>query len=387
MVKGDFAGQKEPLEKLRQAIVAVKPKSIDDLGTDLKARLLTLLLRVGRQDKKQEDEEKESARVKALESLARVWLALSDTRRAAAALQTAGKEDAAAALLDQSGDWRAQVALHRATGDVAKAAAVLEAEGELGEAAEAFAEAGDAEGRLRVLAKLGEDEKIVEALDALPKEAAEEAAVRHGILDAWAKVLTERQDWPALARLYQGHGQHDIAARAWEEAQDFRKAMKAYRQVGDAEGHDRCLERLIETHLKKNDFLGAGNLLAGAGKLDRAAEVTADKHPEEAHRWFLEGGYKDKALELARREARKAEGHEDYVTRATWLERAGDLISAATFWQGMNNLERAQRLYEEARAWEPAARCAESRGRLDEAVELFYRANLPEEAERAKLLA
>lgn len=386
-MKGDFPAQKEPLEKLRAAITALKPSSMDDLGTDLKARLLTLLLRVGRQTKKQEDEEKESARQKALEGLARVWMALSDNRRAASALQAAGREEAAAALLDESGDWRAKVALFRATGELGEAAKTLEAEGELAEAAEAFEEAGDPEGRLRVLVKLKDAEKIVEALDALPKDSAEDAAVRHGILDEWARVLTDRQDWPALARLYQGHGQHDIAARAWEEAEEYRKAMKAYRQAGDAEGHDRCLERIVERHLEKNDVLGAAKVLASAGKLDRAAEVTAEKHPEKAHRWFVEGGYKDKALELARREARKAEGHEDFVARATWLERAGDFISAATLWEGMNDLAKAQKLYEEARAWEPAARCAEARGKLDEAVELYYRANLPDEAERAKLLA
>ncbi len=387
MVKGDFEAQKEPLEKLRAALVALKPGSIEDLGEDLKGRLLTLLLRVGRQGKVQEDEAKETARRKALEGLARVWLALSDNRRASKALQTAGLEEAAAALLDESGDWRAKVALHRATGEIALAARTLEEEGELAEAAEAFLEAQDGEGRLRVLVKLRDEKGIVQALDALPKDSAEEAAVRHGILDEWAKVLTERKDWPALARLYQGHGQHDIAARAWEEAGDFRKAMKAYRQVGDAEGHDRCLQRLVEHHKGKNDMLGAAKILASAGKLDLAADTAAEKHPEQAHRYFVEGGYKDKALELARREARKAEGHEDFKARATWLERAGDFISAATLWEGMNDLEKAQRLYEEARAWEPAARCAEGRGRLDEAVELYYRANLPEEAERAKLLA
>jgi tetratricopeptide (TPR) repeat protein len=387
MVKGEFAAQHEPLDRMRQALVAARPKSIDELGDDLKGRLLTLLLRVGRQDKVQEDEEKEAARKKALEGLARVWLALGDARRAANALQVAGQEAAAAALLDKSGDWRSKVALHRATGEHAEAARVLEAEGEHAEAAEAYAEAGDSEGHLRMLVKLGDESKVVEAIAALPKEKAEEAALRHGVLDAWAKVLTERQDWPALARLYQGYGQHDIAARAWEEAGDFRRAMKAYRQAGDAEGHDRCLARLVDHHKEKNDYLGAAKILAGAGKLDAAADFAAEKHPEQAHRWFVEGGYFDRALELARREARKAEGHEDYKLRATWLERAGDFVSAATLWEGMNELESAKRCYEAAKAWEPAARCAESLGKLDEAVELFYRAGRSDEAERVKLLA
>ncbi len=386
MVKGDFAGQMGPLDKLREAVCAVRPKSMDDFGTDLKGRLLTLLLRVGRQSKKQEDEEKEAARIKVLEGLARVWLALGDNRRAAGALQTAGKDEAAAALLDESGEWRAKVALHRATGEPGKAARILEEKGELADAVEAYAEAGDGEGRLRVLVKLGDEAKVIEALDAMPKEKAEDAAIRHGVLDAWAKVLTERQDWDGVARLYQKHGRQDIAARAWEEAGDFRKAMKAYRVAGDAEGHDRCLDAIVEQHTRKNDLLGAAKILAGAGLLDRAAEVAAEKHPEEAHEWFIEGGYKDKALDLARREARKAEGHQDYRLRAVWLERAKDFVSAATLWEGLDDLEKAQKLYEEARAWEPAARCAESRKRFDEAVELYYRANLPEKAERAKLL-
>ncbi len=387
LVKGDFAGQLAPLDQMRRLFEDTGLKSLDEMGTDLKARTLTLLLRVGRQVKAKDDPEQEAARLKVHEALARVWLAAHDERRAAAALASAGKEKAAAALLKDSGDWEARVELYRATGETAKAAQTLEGHGDLAAAAELYEEAKDHTNRVRVLHQLGDEAGVVATLHLMPPEEAEQLAGRYGALDAWAKVLTEKQDWPSLARLYEAHDQPAIAARAWEEAGDHAKAMRAYARAGDAEGHARTVDKVVEQRLEKHDVLGAAKSLASVGKLERAAELASEKHPEQAHRWFVEGGYLDRALQLARHEARKAEGHDDFRLRATWLERAGDFVSAATLLEGLGQVDRAQALYEQAKAWEPAARCAEAQSKMDEAVELYYRAGLSEEAERVKLLA
>lgn len=386
MVKGDFAGQLAPLEAMRKLFDETGLESLDEMGPDLKARTLTLLLRVGRQTKVKDDPEQEAARLKVHEALARVWIAAHDERRAAAALATAGKEKAAAALLKDSGEWEARVELYRATGELDKAAQVLESHGDLQQAAELYDEAKDYANKVRVLHQLGDEAGVVQALHQMPPEEAEQLAGRYGALDAWAKVLTDKQDWPALARLYEAHDQPAIAARAWEEAGEPAKAMRAYARAGDPEGHARTVDKVVEARMEKHDVLGAAKALASVGRLDRAAELASEKHPEQAHRWFVEGGYLDRALELARHEARKAEGHDDFRLRATWLERAGDLVSAATLLEGLGELDRAQSLYERAKAWEPAARCAEARSKMDEAVELYYRAGLSEDAERVKLL-
>lgn len=387
LVQNDFAGQHAPLEALRAFMEETGLDSFERLPTDLKNRFLTLLLRVKRQTKVQDDEEKEQARLGIHERMARIWLTLHDEKRASDAFAAAGKEKAAAALLKESGDWEGRVELYRSTGEHDKAAQILESHGDLEGAVEAFSEAGDLVNEIRVLAQLGREDQVIAALGEMKPEDAEKLAGRYGVLDAWAKVLTDRQDWPSLARLYEAHGQVGIAGRAWEEAGQLKQALAAYRQVGDAEGHDRVLEKLVAQRMEKNDVLGAAQLLASSGKLERAADLAGEKHPEKAHRWYVEGGYLDKALELARREARRAEGHDDFEQRALWLERAGDNVSAATLLEGLGKIGRAQALYERAKAWSEAARCAEAQGKLDEAVELYYRANLPDEAERVKMLA
>ena len=291
MVKGDFAGQLPPLDQMRQLFEDTGLKSLDEMGADLKARTLTLLLRVGRQHKAKDDPEQEAARLKVHEALARVWLAAHDERRVAAALASAGKEKAAAALLKDSGDWEARVELYRATGDIAKAAQTLEGHGDLAAAAELYEEAKDYTNKVRVLHQLGDEAGVVATLHLMPPEEAETLAGRYGALDAWAKVFTENKDWPALARLYEAHDQPAIAARAWEEAGEHARAMRAYAKAGDAEGHARTVDKVVEERLEKHDVLGAAKSLASVGKLERAAELASEKHPEQAHRWFVEGGY------------------------------------------------------------------------------------------------
>ena len=385
MVQGDFAAQHTPLEALAKALRGLELKGLDDLGDELKGKVLTLLLRVGRQTKVQEDEEKEAARRGVMERLARVWLAVKDERRAGNALAAAGKEQAAAVLLKKSGDDESRIELFRTTGEFDRAAQILEKLGRHEEAAAAWREAGSLSNVVRVLHAAGDEPGIIETLKSLPGPEAEKLAVRYDVLDAWAKVLTERGDWKTLAKLYERHQKLDVAARAWEEAGEHAKAMKLFAKIGDAEGHKRNLEKVVEARLAKNDVLGAAKALANAGDPEAAADLAAEKHPDHAHRWYTEAGFPQKALELARREARKAEGHNDYELRAKWLERAGDLVSAATILEGLGKLERARRIYEEARAWEAAAKLAEELGDMEGAAELYYRAGLNDEAERVKL--
>ncbi|MDF1563194.1 MAG: hypothetical protein P1V51_09130 [Deltaproteobacteria bacterium] len=385
MVKGDFKGQHKPLQELERLLGEMQLKSLADLGDELRGKALTLLLRVGRQHKEQDDAEKEADRKGVHARLARVWMALDDQKRAAACLAAAGKEKAAAAVLKESGDWEGRVELYEAVGQWGKAAQTLEGHGMLAEAAEAFGKAKDLKNQLRVLAALGDQEAMVGILGQLPKEEARQLAIRYQTLDAWAQVLTERKDWPELAELYLANGRPDIAARAFEEAGNFREAYRTYAEAGIADGMERCLAKVIEERVEKHDFLGAAQAYASAGKLDKAAAICADKHPEKAHRWFVEGGYIDRALELARHEARRAEGHDDYDLRATWLGRAGDHIASATLWEAMGKTRKALTHYEQAKAWEGAARCAEFLGKEEEAVEHYYRANLPDQAERVKL--
>lgn len=386
MVKGEFVAQQEPLDRLRDAIAQSSVKKLDDFGQELKGKVLTVLLRVGRQTKAQEDEEKEKARKEVHARLARVWLSLGDERRAVIALAAAGLEKAGEQLLGKKGDWEAQVQLYELTGDHRKAGQLLESNGRHADAAQAYAKSGDETARVRALAKSGDEDALVRVLSTMPPKQASRMAVEYGALDAWAKVLTERRDWSSLGRLYQDHGQPEIAARAFEEAGELGHAFKEYLKAGNEEGFERTLTAVVEKRIAKNDVMGAAQAYLTAGKLDKAAEIASEKHAEQAHRWFVEGGYVDRALDLARREARKAEGHTDYESRAAWLAKAGDRISAATLWEGLGKLDRALALYEAARAWEPAARCAEELGRTNEAVELYYRANLKEDAERLKLL-
>jgi len=385
MVQSDFEGQHAPLARLGKLVEEMRMSGIDDLGPELKPKALTLLLRVGRQTKHQEDEEKERARCGVMERLARVWIGLQDEKRAAAALASGGKEKAAAALLKESGDWESRVQLYEALGDHQKAAQTLEGHGMKAEAAAAFGLAKDVRNQLRLLAELSDQPQIIGLLGQLPKAEAGKLAIRYEVLDAWAQLLTEQEDWLALAELYAAHGQLQIAAQAYEKAEHFQEAYEAYAKAGEAAGMDRCLERVVEAKVEANDTLGAAQALVKVGRLEKAAELSAEKHPERAHRWYLQGGYTDKALELARHEARKAEGHSDFQARANWLGLAGDHLSAATLWEGLGKTKKALDHYEKAKAWEPAARVAEGLGKADEAVDFYYRAGLRDEAERVKL--
>ncbi len=246
MVKGDFVGQHKPLDHLQGVFEDLQLKALADLGNEMRGKALTLLLRVGRQTKEQEDEEKERARKGVFARLARVWMALGDQKRAAAALTAAGKEKAAAAILKDSGDWEGRVELYEAVGQWGKAAQTLEGHDKLAEAAEAYAQAKDPRNQLRVLAKLGDQEAMVAILGELPKGEARELVIRYKTLDPWAQVLTERKDWPELAQLYLAYGQPAVAARAFEEAGEFKDAYQTYAEAGEAEGMERCLDKVIE---------------------------------------------------------------------------------------------------------------------------------------------
>lgn len=387
LLAGDYQAQLAPLEKLAtQARKGGKARSLDELSQDTRGKLLTALLRVMRQTRPvEDDEEKEKTRKQVFATLAAVWAALSDERRAGMAKEEAGDVEVAPHLMAWTGEWDKVAALAEFEGRFADAAKLFAEHDRPEDAARLYRKAGDALRAVEIYAKLGKRDEVLEAAKELPPAQQEKALLEAGLGDVLMDMLVQSDRWEDVGRLYERAEQWADAARAFEKAGRTHKAIRAFDQAGLAEEADRLIEAEANEKLEANDKQGAARLYGRFGRYEKAAELAVI--PMERYRWLRAGGKVEEAQALAREELGKVqEASKGPLEQAPWLARAGDTANALRIYDEHRRPEDAAALFEELEEWEVAARCLEIAGKTRRAADLFERAGNTAEAERLRAL-
>lgn len=387
LLAGDYQAQLAPLEKLAgQARKGGKARTMDELPHESRGKLLTALLRVMRQTRPVEDDaEKEKARKQVFATLAAVWAALSDERRAEMAKAEAGDAEIAPWLLAWTGEWDKVAALAEHEGRFRDAARAYEEHDRLDEAARLYRKGGDVMRAIEIYAKQGKRDEIVEAAKELKPEQQEQALLGAGLGDVLMDLLVQQDRWEDVGRLYERAEQYADAARAYEKAGRTHKAIRAWDQAGEKAEAERLIEAEAKEKLDAGDRQGAARLWARFGRPEKAAELAVI--PVERYRWLREAGKIEEAQALAREELGKVqEASRGPLEQAPWLARAGDTANALRIYDEHRRPEDAGALFEELQEWEIAARCWELAGKTRRAAEMFERAGNTAEAERLRAL-
>jgi tetratricopeptide (TPR) repeat protein len=372
----EHAAQRLILDRIASDLKAMRPKSIDALEIGFRGRLLTALLRVGRQTKELPEPEKETARKQVHAALAAIWKALNDARRAALALAAAGQEKIAEEALKESGDWQEAGKLFEQEGKHAEAARLYEQKRAFADAARAYAAAGDGRSRIRALLRAGpEQEAAVRAAAAeIGPDLAVGALLKGRREDLALELLVAAGKHRDAAQIHERAKRWADAARAWEQAGDKPKAIELFRRAGSGTDALRLAEPEAAAHREKGDLVGAAQMLAQAGAYARGAELVAEARPDMAYKLLQQGGLDADALAFAQKHARRSAALKHFGDEAHWLEKAGELPSAAEAWIRAGRLSSALKLFEQLGFWDRAASCAEEIGQLDKARDFFNRA-------------
>lgn len=385
LLAGDYEAQLEPLETLVLAArKGGKTQSLDRLPEASRGKLFTALLRVMRQ-RPVEDEEKEAQRRKVFATLAEVWRALGDERRAELATEEAQGAEPAPFLLAHTGEWDKVAALHEREGRHEEAARLYEENGEKAKAASAYQKAGKIDKAFAILAELGERDAILAAAEELPPAKREEALIAAGMGDVLMEMLVKEERWEDVGRLYERADQPLDAARAWERAGKTHKAIRLFDKGGEAAEAERLIEAEIELALAEGGEDAAAQIWARFDRPAKAAAMTSD--PLKKSRWLRQAGDVEGAQAVAKEvlEAAQAEGKEP-LELAPWLARAGDTAAALRIWDEHRQPEEAAKVLEELAEFELAARCLEVAGQHKKAADLFAKAGNEEAAERLRAL-
>lgn len=387
VLAGDYAAQLEPLEKL--AIVARKggkARRLDELPDDARGKLFTALLRVMRQTKPVEgDEEKEAKRKQVFATLAAVWAALSDDRRAEMAQEQAGDVQIAPHLLAWTGEWDKVAALAEFEKRFRDAAKLYEEHDRPADAARLYRQAGDLPKAIEILARLGERDRVIELAKELPPEQQEKVLLEAGLGDVLMDLLAQQERWEDVGRLYERAEQYADAAKAYEKAGRTHKAIRAFDLAGETAEAERILAAEVQQKLDAGDRAGAARLYARFNRPAQAAELATD--PVDRFRWLRQAGRIEEAQALAREQlGRLQEESRGPLEQAPWLARAGDTANALRIYDEHRRPEDAAVLFEELEEWELAARCHELAGKTRRAAELFEKAGNTAEAERLRAL-
>lgn len=387
LLAGDFQAQLAPLEKLAtQARKGGKARSLDELPHDARGKLLTALLRVMRQTKPVEgDEEKEKLRRQVFATLAAVWAALSDERRAEMAREQAGDVEVAPHLMAWTGEWDKVAALAEFEGRFRDAAKLYEEHDRPADAARLYRKAGEPMRAIEMYAKLGDRDAVIETAKELEPAQQEKALLDAGLGDVLMDLLVQADRWEDVGRLYERAEQWADAARAYEKAGRTHKAIRAWDRAGEEAEAERLIEAEVKEKLDAGDKQGAARLYARFGRYERAAELAVI--PLERYRYLRSAGKIEEAQAIAREELGKLqEASRGPLEQAPWLARAGDTANALRIYDEHRRPEDAAALFEELEEWEVAARCHEIAGKTRKAAELFERAGNLAEAERLRAL-
>ena len=393
---GDFAVQKGHFAKILSNVKQLRIKSLDEVEFDCRTRLFTALLRAGRQaaaavpaeetpEAKAAREVKELQRKELMNLLGEIWRAAGDEARAGKLLAESGNTVPALKLLAASGEWQQVAELHRRQGRHLEAAKVFSEHEDWANALVAFREVKDLKSWLHAAIKAGDSVEALKAAKALPPRTARELLLKANQGDLFMQMLVEKGDWGEVAQLYERAEQWADAAQAFEKAHRLSRAAEAYSKADDLISAARCLDREVKDRLAKNDAMGAGEVLRRAGQVERAVDVIGQKKPLLAFQWLQEAGLDEKALEFAKMRAKELEAKP--AEAAQWLERAGELPTAAIAFMDARAPAEAMRVWESLQDWERAGDAAAMAGQLDHAVDLFRRAGILHPEERAQELA
>ncbi|HEX4802101.1 MAG TPA: DEAD/DEAH box helicase [Myxococcaceae bacterium] len=422
---GDFAKQRPPLEEIFRQLKPLRLSSLEGLDFNTRGRVLTTLLRVGRQKKPPEpppvpstapvaesarpdeipptepvsseaapaarapspEEEKLAAYGEVMFLLGSVWRAVGDEGRAGPAFAASGRspeerEPPKPAAPPPSGDWREEAErlvstqrgrdaakLHEHHGSPAEAARLYEAGGDLKSALRSFLAAKDELSGRRLLRQL----KPEQFLPVIEKAGAYQLLMEHYV---------EAGQFEEVAKLYERARQFDQAAIAWEKADKLGPARKAYERAKQSAEADRVRQLEVAKLVERGDRLGAAVLLVGAGKREQAVQTLSALPATKAFRFLQKLRLGDEALVLARNEIARAEAENRPAGRARWLERLGEASAAAEAWVRADRRDRALLIYEKAGEWQRAAPLAEALGQKDKAIELYRRVGDKTSADR-----
>lgn len=445
--KNDLGAQKAPLEAVLKALRPLKLKSIDQLDMGTKGRLITTLLRVGRQQKPQvaaapaapapepqaepapilaespaeapteeaptevvpaelaaqptsepqpeeppapsPRDEKTAAYQEVLFLVGSIWRAAGDERRAALAFAASGRsadQVEAVKTLERTGDWTEQAAVLESGGQTREAARIHEKNRSFAEAARLFEAGADRRAALRCALSGKDTGTARRILGELKPEESRPVLEKAGAWELLMERYVEAKDYEGVAKLYERARQFDQAALAWERAGKLANAKRAYERAGDAAGAARLRLREASRLVERGDRLGAAVLLVSAGERRRAAEVLAELPPVRAFHFMQKAKLDQEALELARKQIARAEEEKKPADKARWLELVGELAQAADAWLAAERKDKALAVLEEVGNWQRAAEVAEALGQYRKAVELFHRAGDKANAERVAAL-
>jgi len=387
ILAGDFEAQLAPLEKLATAArKGGKTHGLDDLSQDARGKLFTALLRVMRQrapeGEGEEVEQKAAQRRQVFATLAEVWRAMGDDRRADDAREIAGDAQVAPHLLAWTGEWDKVAALHEKEGKFREAAKLFEEHDQPKEAARLYRLAGDAPKVVELLGKLGDREALVEAAKQLPPKQQEEALLAAGMGDVLMEILVQSERWEDVGGLYERAEQWGDAARAYERAGKTHKAARAFDRAGEKAEADRLVEAEAKP-LEESDPLAAAKVWARFGRPLEAARLAPGALDK--FRWLREGGANDEAIEVAKAElASLQEAGKPLLEIAPWLARSGDTAGALKIYDEHRRPEEAGQLFDDLGEAELAARCFEVAGKTRKAADLYEKAGNTEAAQRLR---
>jgi len=420
---GDFAKQRPPLEEILRQLKPLRLSSLEGLDFNTRGRVLTTLLRVGRQKAPPEpppapavasveqsapdapatapassespsaapapspEAEKLAAHREVMFLLGSVWRAVGDEGRAGSAFAASGRspeerEPPKPAAPTPSGDWREEAErlvstqrgrdaakLHERHGSPAEAARLYEAGGDLKSALRCFLAAKDEPSGRRLLRQL-KPEQFLPVID------------KAGTYQLLMEHYVEAGQFEEVAKLYERARQFDQAAIAWEKAGKLGLARKAYERARQSADADRVRQLEVAKLVERGDRLGAAVLLVGAGKREQAVQTVSALPATKAFRFLQKLRLGDEALALAKKEIAQAEAENRPAGSARWLEMLGEASAAAEAWVRADRRDRALLIYEKAGEWQRAAPLAEALGQKDKAIELYRRAGDKTSADR-----
>ncbi len=406
LAAGDHEAQETALMPAIDALRALKPQKLDDLPFSVRGKFFTALLRLGRGAEKtfadlepvalegapeaaaptQPDtaeiaaptsvapipNPKERGRKHLLAVVSTCWKLLRDDAKAARAMDLGGDPQAASKLWASAGEWQEVAAIHEREGRPLEAAKLFEEKKVWAEARRLYQAAGDNTALLRIALREGDEATVKAAAGAMGDEGVK-TLVRENKRKLAFAVLTELGKHADAAQLAEKGRDFIAAAEAWERAGNADKSVEAWKRVRDFENAKRAAEPEVQKRIGHEDLLGAGALLAKAGDHARAAAVAAEKHPDRAHRWLLEGRLDAQALELAQAQSAKCEEKGAWEEAAQWQERAGEQAGAAVNWLRAGKPASALPIFEQLSAWRECAVCCEQLKRLAKAIEYYQR--------------
>ena len=420
----DFAKQKASLEEILRQLKPLRLRSIDQLDFNTRGRLITTLLRVGRQtappapvaaaaaDKEAAPEAlvapeeapvtpdaavppEEAPVPPPTEAEGEVKVASESTPDATDAPGT----EKPPAPADEKGNAFAEMmftlgSIWRAVGDPRRAELAFAASGKQADQEQAVAapavpviEKGkDLKSDLRRAVATKDWDGARRIIKLIPADESRAILEKAGAYELLMERYVETSDFQNVARLYERARQFDQAALAWERAGKLGNARKAYERANDAEGTQRIRRLEVEELVKRGDRLGAAVLLLGENRREEAARVLLELPPAKAFRFLQNVKLDDEAMALARREIQQAESENKPSVKARWLEWTGDALAAAEAWEKAERKDKALEMYEQVGQWQKAAQLAEALGRKDHALELYHRAGDRDSAARLEVL-